>query len=161
VTRTPRRCWPVFRASASSSRWSRSGANRRTRSASRPAAGLRRAARAPTSAVTRYTPTPCSSKPGTRPPAGTPMNGNEPLVRVENLTKHFPVRKGILLQREVGQVRAVDGVEFTVPKGASFGLVGESGSGKTTVAKILLRIETPTAGAAYFRGKDIFRQSDD
>lgn len=87
------------------------------------------------------------------------MSSSETLVRAENLTKYFPVRKGILFQKEIGQVRAVDGVEFSVPKGASFGLVGESGSGKTTVAKMLLRIETPTAGSASFRGKDIFKQS--
>ena len=93
------------------------------------------------------------------PPAGTPMNHNEALVRVVDLKKYFPVRKGVLFRKELGQVHAVNGITFDVPKGASFGLVGESGCGKTTVAKLLLRIEAPTSGEVYYDGKEIFHQS--
>ena len=92
-------------------------------------------------------------------PAGTPMNYSEALVRVVNLRKHFPVRRGVLFRKELGQVHAVNGITFDVPKGASFGLVGESGCGKTTVAKLLLRIEAPTSGEVYYGGKEIFHQS--
>ena len=89
------------------------------------------------------------------------MNYREQLVRVENLTKHFPVRRGVLFRKELGQVHAVNDITFAVPKGASFGLVGESGCGKTTVAKLLLRVEVPTAGDVYYRDKEIFHQSAD
>ena len=78
------------------------------------------------------------------------MNYREALVRVVNLKKHFPVRKGVLFRKELGQVHAVNGITFDVPKGASFGLVGESGCGKTTVAKLLLRIEGQTSGEVYY-----------
>ncbi|MCZ6614400.1 MAG: ATP-binding cassette domain-containing protein [Chloroflexi bacterium] len=87
------------------------------------------------------------------------MNHNEALVRVVDLKKFFPVRKGVLFRKELGQVHAVNGITFDVPRGASFGLVGESGCGKTTVAKLLLRIEAPTSGEVYYDGKEIFHQS--
>jgi oligopeptide transport system ATP-binding protein len=83
------------------------------------------------------------------------------LIRTENLVKHFPVRKGVLFRRELGKVHAVNGVTFSVPEGASFGLVGESGCGKTTVAKLLLRIEQPTSGEVYYDNKEIFHQSSE
>ena len=72
-----------------------------------------------------------------------------PLLEVEGLVKHFPIRKG-LLRRVVGQVRAVDGVSFSIRKGETLALVGESGCGKTTVSRCILRALTPTAGKIRF-----------
>ncbi|MCU1688285.1 MAG: dipeptide transporter ATP-binding protein [Pseudonocardiales bacterium] len=85
--------------------------------------------------------------------AAKPASG-EPLVVVENLVKHFPIQKG-LLKRTVGQVRAVDGVSFTINKGETVGLVGESGSGKSTVARLILRLMKPTSGRVDFGGQDM------
>jgi oligopeptide transport system ATP-binding protein len=74
-----------------------------------------------------------------------------PLVRVENLTKYFPITAGIL-QRKVGDVKAVDGVSFDIQPGETLGMVGESGCGKTTVGRTILRIYRPTSGEIYFDG---------
>ena len=74
-----------------------------------------------------------------------------PLVRVENLTKYFPIKAGIL-QRKVGDVKAVDGVSFDIWRGETLGMVGESGCGKTTVGRTILRIYYPTSGEIYFDG---------
>ena len=76
------------------------------------------------------------------------------LLSVRNLEKHYPVEKGIL-GREVGVVRAVDGVSFDVCRGDAFGVVGESGCGKSTLAHTLLRLEEPTGGAVFFDGDDV------
>ncbi len=76
------------------------------------------------------------------------------LLEGRNLTKHYPVTKG-LLQRTVGWVRAVDGVSFTVERGRTLSLVGESGAGKTTTAKAVLLLEKPTSGSILFNGKDL------
>ena len=78
---------------------------------------------------------------------------SEPLVEVRDLVKHFPVKGGIL-QRTVGQVKAVDGVSFTIRRGETLGLVGESGCGKTTVGRVLLRLIDPTSGSILFHGPD-------
>ena len=77
-----------------------------------------------------------------------------PLLRVRDLTKHFPIRSG-LLQRQTGAVKAVDGVSFTIRRGETLGLVGESGSGKSTTGLAVLRMLTPTAGRIVFEGQDI------
>jgi len=80
---------------------------------------------------------------------------NEDLLVVRDLVKYFPIRKG-LLQRVAANVRAVDGVSFTVKKGETLGLVGESGCGKTTVGRTLLRLIPATEGEVYFGGEDVF-----
>jgi oligopeptide/dipeptide ABC transporter ATP-binding protein len=79
-----------------------------------------------------------------------------PLLQVEGLKKHFPVRKG-LLRRTVGQIYAVDDVSFTIRSGETLGLVGESGCGKTTVGRAILRLIEPTAGTLRLDGRDITR----
>lgn len=80
------------------------------------------------------------------------VNGSE-LLQVRELTKYFPIRKGIL-RREVAQVRSVDGVTFHINRGETFSLVGESGCGKTTTARCILRALTPTSGQILFRTGD-------
>ncbi len=79
----------------------------------------------------------------------------EPLIRAENLTKHFPVTRGLLFARTTGSLRAVDGINFAIGRAETLGLVGESGCGKTTTARLLLRLERPTAGRALLDGRDI------
>jgi len=86
-------------------------------------------------------------------PAATQSTG-EPLLVVDGLQKYFPVRRG-LLQRQVGAVQAVDGVNFVVAQGETFSIVGESGCGKTTTARLLARLIEPTAGRITFDGRDI------
>jgi oligopeptide transport system ATP-binding protein len=81
----------------------------------------------------------------------------EILLEVKNLRKHYPVTKGFIFQRQVGAVRAVDGVSFFIRKGETLGLVGESGCGKTTTGRVILRLQPPTAGEALFEGRDIFK----
>lgn len=79
----------------------------------------------------------------------------EPLIEVTNLVKHFPVTKGILLQRQVGAVKAVDDVSFKIFPGETLGLVGESGSGKSTTGRTLLRLYEPTSGSVKFRNHEV------
>ena len=79
----------------------------------------------------------------------------EPLVHVENLVKHFPITRGIVIERVVGAVRAVDGISFDIQKGETLGLVGESGCGKTTVGRSILRLIEPTSGQVRFNGQDL------
>jgi len=79
----------------------------------------------------------------------------EPLVTVENLTKRFPIKKGIIFQREVAAVHAVEDVSFSIYPGETLGLVGESGCGKSTTARVLLKLIEPTSGKITFEGEDI------
>jgi oligopeptide transport system ATP-binding protein len=77
------------------------------------------------------------------------------LLEVNNLVMHFPLTKGIVFQRQVGAVQAVDGVSFSVKKGETLGMVGESGCGKSTTGRALLQLYKPTAGEVNFHGKDL------
>lgn len=80
----------------------------------------------------------------------------EPLLQVDDLVKHFPVRQGILFKHIIGHVKAVDGVSFDLRRGETLGVVGESGCGKSTLAQVLMRLEEPTSGSAMFEGRDMF-----
>jgi oligopeptide/dipeptide ABC transporter ATP-binding protein len=78
-----------------------------------------------------------------------------PLLSVQNLKKHFPVTKGLLLMKTIGWVKAVDDISFTLQQGETLALVGESWCGKTTTAKLILRLEQPTSGEVLIDGKDV------
>ncbi len=82
------------------------------------------------------------------------MSEEQYLLKVDNLVKHFPIKRG-LLQRQVGAVRAVDGISFAIKKGETFGLVGESGCGKSTAGRAILQLHKPTSGHVYFDGQDL------
>lgn len=81
------------------------------------------------------------------------------LVEAKDLKKHFPVTRGIVLMKQVGAIKAVDGISFTINRGETFGLVGESGCGKTTTARLILLLEKITSGTVLFGGKDISQLS--
>ncbi|NJC97020.1 MAG: peptide ABC transporter substrate-binding protein [Anaerolineales bacterium] len=81
-------------------------------------------------------------------------NNNEVLLKVEDLMMHFPIYRGVF-QRQVGAVRAVDGVTFDIHRGETLGLVGESGCGKSTTGRTILQLYRPTAGAVHFEGTDL------
>ncbi|MER5701274.1 dipeptide ABC transporter ATP-binding protein [Micromonospora sp. NPDC002296] len=92
-------------------------------------------------------------------PASPAKVRGETILAVDNLVKHFPITQGVLFQRQVGAVRAVDGVSLELRRGETLGVVGESGCGKSTLARLLMRLETPTSGRATLEGKDLFRAS--
>lgn len=83
-----------------------------------------------------------------------PFENAETVLEVEDLVKHFPISQGVVFQRQVGAVKAVDGVSFQLRRGETLGIVGESGCGKSTLAKLLMRLEEPDAGSVKFRGED-------
>src|SRR6478736_1504060 len=87
--------------------------------------------------------------------SATENSPGAPLLEVTDLVKHFPIKRGILIDREVDQVRAVDGVSFKVDRGETLGLVGESGSGKSTACRAVLQLLEPTSGSVLFDGKEI------
>jgi oligopeptide/dipeptide ABC transporter ATP-binding protein len=84
-------------------------------------------------------------------------DGVDPLVRVRDLVKHFPITRGILFQRKIGAVRAVDEVSFDVERGEALGIVGETGCGKTTTARLIMRLLEASSGEVRFDGRDITR----
>ncbi|MDP6666998.1 MAG: ATP-binding cassette domain-containing protein [Dehalococcoidia bacterium] len=81
--------------------------------------------------------------------------GGAPLLSVRNLSVHFPIKRGFIVQREVARVRAVDGVSFDIYPGETLGLVGESGSGKTTAAKAVIQLRKPDSGSISFEGQEL------
>ncbi len=83
------------------------------------------------------------------------MQTDNVLVRVENLTKHFPITQGIVVQRQIGAVRAVDDVSFDIREGETLGLVGESGCGKSTTGRTILQLYRPTSGKVYYQDQDL------
>ena len=89
----------------------------------------------------------------------TPAPQGEPLLRLEGVKKYFPVTRGILFQRRIGDVHAVDGVDFEIKRGETLGLVGETGCGKSTLARVVMRLHDATEGRILFEGRDITRAS--
>ncbi len=83
------------------------------------------------------------------------MSSNQVLVKVDQLKKHFPITQGIIIQRQVGAVKAVDDISFDIYKGETLGLVGESGCGKTTAGRTILQLYRPTEGKVIFDGTDL------
>jgi oligopeptide transport system ATP-binding protein len=89
------------------------------------------------------------------PGAGAANGGGQPLVQVKNLKMHFPITRGIIFQRQVGAIKAVDGIDFTMTRGETLGLVGESGCGKSTTGRAILQLYRPTAGEVFFDGVEL------
>jgi oligopeptide transport system ATP-binding protein len=81
---------------------------------------------------------------------------SEAILEIRDLVKHFPLTLGVVLRRQVGSVKAVDGVSFDLLNGETLGVVGESGCGKSTLAKLLMALEKPTSGQVLYRGQDIY-----
>jgi oligopeptide transport system ATP-binding protein len=87
------------------------------------------------------------------------MSKGDPLLEVTDLVKHFPIKAGIVVDREVARVRAVDGVSFSLREGETLGLVGESGCGKSTLCRAILQLTTPTSGSVRFAGQELVGRS--
>src|SRR3954462_10000942 len=106
---------------------------------------------------------PLSASPAATRSAGPQVSANgaksngagEALLTVNNLVMHFPLTRGIIFQRKVGAVQAVDGISFEVKRGETLGLVGESGGGKSTTGRAILQLYKPTSGEVVFDGKDL------
>ena len=81
------------------------------------------------------------------------------LLEVEGLKMYFPITRGIVFQRQIGQVKAVDGIDFFIKRGQTLGLVGESGCGKTTTGRAIAQLYRPTAGKVLFEGEDLCQMS--
>lgn len=82
-----------------------------------------------------------------------------PLLEITDLVKYFPITSGVLVDRQIGQVRAVDGVSFVLNEGETLGLVGESGCGKSTLCRVILQLTAPTSGSVRFRGVELVGRS--
>ncbi|PGH48413.1 ABC transporter ATP-binding protein [Streptomyces sp. Ru87] len=95
---------------------------------------------------------------GSTRPAGRTTAG-EPILEVRDLAKLYPLTRGVVIRRHIGAVRAVDTVSFDLWRGETLGIVGESGCGKSTVAKMLVHLERPTAGTIRYKGEDVTRLS--
>ena len=87
--------------------------------------------------------------------AGSMSTNNNTLVEVQDLTVYFPVHVGSILKRKIGDIKAVDGINFRITQGETMGLVGESGSGKTTTGQAILQIDQPTGGKIFFEGEEV------
>ena len=87
------------------------------------------------------------------------MAEGDPLLEVTDLVKHFPIKSGVVVDREVARVRAVDGVSLTLNEGETLGLVGESGCGKSTLCRAILQLTTPTSGSVRFAGEELVGRS--
>src|SRR5438105_15457096 len=107
----------------------------------------------PEQAPARSEPAPQTDFAGAASRAGA--DGAEPLVQVRGLVKHFPITRGIIFQRRIGAVQAVDDVSFDVQRGETLGIVGESGCGKSTTARLVVRLLDATDGEVRFEGRDI------
>ncbi|WP_328896151.1 ABC transporter ATP-binding protein [Streptomyces sp. NBC_00236] len=90
---------------------------------------------------------------------GSAYAGGEPILEVRDLVKHYPLTQGILIKKQIGAVKAVDGVSFDLAAGETLGIVGESGCGKSTVARMLVHLEQPTSGAIRYKGEDVTKLS--
>ena len=91
---------------------------------------------------------------------GVPAPQEDVLLEVNGLKMYFPVTSGIVFQRKIADVKAVDDVSFFIKPGETLGLVGESGSGKTTVGRCILQLHRPTSGRVIFQGKDLTEMND-
>ncbi|HQR80435.1 MAG TPA: dipeptide ABC transporter ATP-binding protein [Actinomycetota bacterium] len=80
---------------------------------------------------------------------------SEPILQAKDVVKHYPLTRGIIFKKQIGQVRAVDGVSFDLLPGETLGIVGESGCGKSTLARLVMRLEAPTSGEIWFEGEDM------
>ena len=87
------------------------------------------------------------------------MSRGDPLLEVTDLVVHFPIKSGILVDREVATVHAVDGVSLTLHEGETLGLVGESGCGKSTLCRAILQLVSPTSGSVRFAGDELVGRS--
>ena len=83
------------------------------------------------------------------------MSSNQEFLVVERLVKHFPITRGVIFQKKVGEVHAVDNISFNIKKGETLGLVGESGCGKSTTGRAILQLQRPTSGHVYYKGVDL------
>jgi peptide/nickel transport system ATP-binding protein/oligopeptide transport system ATP-binding protein len=103
---------------------------------------------------------PAGPSPSTMP-TDTGLATQTPLIRLIDVTKHFPIKQGVLFQKQVGAVKAVDGVSLDVMRGETLGIVGETGCGKSTTARLIVRLMDPTSGQILLDGEDISRHKGD